>query len=50
MGNQPYWEAEFGIHNILKFLSVSLVRRINYLEQRKYLNKWGIRFGFKMTF
>ena len=48
MTNQPYWEVVAGVHNILKFFSVVYVRRLTYLETCK--SRWGVRFGFKMSF
>lgn len=49
MSNQPYWEIVAGVHNIFNFFSVEYVRRITYLENYG-ADKWGIRFGFDMSF
>ena len=49
MSNQPYWEAEVGIHNILKFLSVGYVRRITY-RNTPGTDNWGLRFDFQASF
>lgn len=49
MDGQPYWEAVAGVHNIFKFFSMEYVRRLSYLHNEK-IDKWGIRFGFDMTF
>lgn len=49
MSNQPYWECVAGVHNIFKFFSVEYVRRLTYLDHAD-IDKWGIRFGFMMSF
>ena len=49
MGNTPYWEVVAGVHNIFKFFGVDYVRRITYLNNAG-IDKWGIRFGFLMSF
>ena len=48
-GNTPYWEVAAGVHNIFKFFGIDYVRRINYLNHAN-VDKWGIRFGFLMSF
>ena len=48
-GNTPYWEFVAGVHNIFKFFGIDYVRRLNYLDHAN-VDKWGIRFGFLMTF
>ena len=53
--NIPYMEASVGLYNILKILQVEVVRRITYLDfdenyPNAHPNKWGIRFGTKITF
>lgn len=49
MNNTPYWECVAGVHNIFKFFSVEYVRRLTYLNNNN-IDKWGIRFGFMMSF
>ena len=49
MGDTPYWEVVAGVHNIFKFFGVDYVRRITYLDNPD-ISKWGIRFGFLMSF
>ncbi len=45
----PYVEVVGGIHNIFKILHVEYVRRLTYID-RPDVNKWGIRFMFRVTF
>ena len=52
---KPYMEASIGLYNILKIFQVEVVRRITYLDfdenyPNAHPNKWGIRFGTKITF
>ena len=49
MNDTPYWECVAGVHNIFKFFSVEYVRRLTYLNSNNF-DKWGIRFGFMMSF
>ena len=49
MSDTPYWECVAGVHNIFKFFSVEYVRRLTYLNNNN-IDKWGIRFGFMMSF
>ena len=49
MNDTPYWECVAGVHNIFKFFSVEYVRRLTYLNNNNN-DKWGIRFGFMMSF
>lgn len=49
MNNTPYWECVAGVHNIFKFFAVEYVRRLTYLNNEN-ISKWGIRFGFSLTF
>lgn len=49
MSNQPYWELEVGVHNILKLISVGYVRRLTY-RNHPGTNTWGIRFDFQASF
>ena len=49
MTNTPYWECVAGVHNIFKFFSVEYVKRLTYLHNEN-IDKWGIRFGFMMSF
>ena len=48
-GKAPYWEVAAGVHNIFKFFGIDYVRRINYLDHVD-TDKWGVRFGFLMSF
>ena len=49
MNDTPYWECVAGVPNIFKFFSVEYVRRLTYLNNNN-IDKWGIRFGFMMSF
>ena len=49
MSDQPYWEAVVGVRNVLKFFCVEYVRRLTYLDATN-VSKWGIRFGFDISF
>ena len=49
MNDTPYWECVAGVHNIFKFFSVEYVGRLTYLNNNN-IDKWGIRFGFMMSF
>ena len=49
MNDTPYWECVAGVHNIFKLFSVEYVRRLTYLNNNN-IDKWGIRFGFMMSF
>lgn len=49
MNKEPYLEAVFGIHNILKVLEVDYVRRLTYTAYPN-ISINGIRFGFNFTF
>ena len=49
MGKTPYWECVAGVHNIFKFFAIEYVRRLTYLHNEN-ISKWGIRFGFDMSF
>ena len=49
MNDTPYWECVAGVHNIFKFFSVEYVRRLTYLNSNN-IDKWGIRFGFMISF
>ena len=49
MNDTPYWVCVAGVHNIFKFFSVEYVRRLTYLNSNN-IDKWGIRFGFMMSF
>ena len=49
MSDTPCWECVAGVHNIFKFFSVEYVRRLTYLNNNN-IDKWGIRFGFMMSF
>ena len=45
----PYWEVVVGVHNIFKVFEIDYVRRLTYLKHPG-IKKWGIRFGFNITF
>lgn len=45
----PYWEVVVGVHNIFKVFEIDYVRRLTYLKHPG-VKKWGIRFGFNITF
>lgn len=47
--NVPYMELRVGLHNILKFLRIEYVRRLNYLSLPT-ASKHGVRVGFVITF
>lgn len=47
--HKPYMELVVGIHNILKFIHVEYVRRLNY-NDLPTAHKQGIRFMMRMTF
>ena len=46
---RPYWEVSVGIHNILKFIHVEYVRRLNYNDYST-AHKRGIRMTLHFTF
>lgn len=45
----PYVEVIGGIHNIFKIFHIEYVRRLTYID-RPDVDKWGIRFMFRVTF
>lgn len=48
-GKRPYWEVAFGIHNILKLITVEYIRRLNYLDlptAQKQVVKMAVEFKF----
>ncbi len=47
--NKPYMELRLGIHNIFKLFHIEYVRRLTY-QNNPGVNKWGIRFKFRMQF
>jgi len=47
--SKPYMEFEVGVHNILKFFSISYVRRLNYHDLPD-TKKNGVRFTYILTF
>lgn len=49
MSNHPYLEAVVGVHNVFRFFTVEYVRRLSYLHNND-VHRWGIRFGFDMSF
>ncbi len=46
---KPYMELRLGIHNIFKLFHIEYVRRLTY-QNNPGVNKWGIRFNFRMQF
>jgi len=46
---QPYMELRLGVHNIFKLFHIEYVRRLSY-QNNPGVNKWGIRFKFRMQF
>ena len=49
MGNVPYMELNVGLHNILKFIRIDYVRRLNYLNYPG-VKKHGVRFCIDFDF
>ena len=49
MGNVPYMEINVGLHNILKFIRIDYVRRLNYLNYPG-VKKHGVRFCVDFNF
>ncbi|NDV69595.1 DUF5686 and carboxypeptidase-like regulatory domain-containing protein [Dysgonomonas sp. 25] len=47
--NKPYMEYTVGVENILSFIRIDYVRRINY-RNHPDINKSGVRFSLKFTF
>jgi len=47
--DHPYMEAEIGLHNIFKFLTVGLVYRINY-HHLPNTKRFGVRFSYIVSF
>ena len=47
---KPYVEAAVGIHNILSFLHVEYVRRLNYTAVRSSAHKQGVRIRAQFKF
>ena len=45
----PYVEVVAGIHNIFKVFHIEYVRRLTYIDDPD-IQKWGIRFMFRVTF
>jgi len=45
----PYMELRLGLHNIFKLFHIEYVRRLTY-KNNPDVNKWGIRFKFRMQF
>ena len=41
--DKPYMEATVGIGNILKFLRVDVIRRLNYLDHPEIPTLWGVK-------
>ena len=48
MSNVPYMELSIGLHNILKFIRVDYVRRLNYLYPG--VKKNGVRVCLQFDF
>ena len=49
MTDTPYMELSVGLHNILKFIRVDYVRRLNYLDYPS-VKKHGWRFALQFDF
>ena len=45
----PYMELRLGVHNIFKLFHIEYVRRLTY-QNNPGINRWGIRFNFRMQF
>ena len=48
-GKRPYWEVAFGIHNILRLITIEYIRRLNYLDlptSQKQVIKMAVEFKF----
>ena len=50
MTSQPYCEAVVGVRNVFRFFTVEYIRRLSYLNASDKVHKWGVRFGFDMSF
>lgn len=46
---RPYMELRLGVHNIFKLFHIEYVKRLSY-QNNPGVNKWGIRFMFRMQF
>lgn len=46
-GTTPYMEYSIGVENILKFLRVDFVRRLNYLDGLEGWDRWFVRIDLK---
>lgn len=49
MGKEPYMEAGVGVENILKFIRIDYVWRLNYLDNPN-IDKRGVRLLLKVSF
>ncbi len=49
MGKDPYMEVGVGVENILKFIRIDYVWRLNYLDHPN-IDKRGIRILLKVSF
>ena len=51
LNDQPYIELAYGVENILKFLQVAFIHRINdsTIAGRGNANKFGVKLGFEFT-
>ncbi|MDR0815586.1 MAG: DUF5686 and carboxypeptidase regulatory-like domain-containing protein [Bacteroidales bacterium] len=47
--NKPYMEASVAIDNVLKFLRIDLVKRLNYLDHPD-VPEWGVRCRLRFVF
>lgn len=47
--NTPYTEVAYGFENIFKFISISSVHRLTYLNN-KDARKWGLNLGISIVF
>jgi hypothetical protein len=48
-GNEPYAEVGYGFENIFRFITVSSVHRLTYLNNAN-VRKWGINVGIVINF
>ena len=56
MNEAPYLEASFGMTNILKFIRLDFVKRLNYLKEKHQVSSlfgvqgMGVKFSVKFDF
>lgn len=49
LGDVPYMELCFGLHNVFKIFKIEAVRRLNYLDNER-AHKWGVNIGVGLYF